>query len=431
MSFTFSQLHPDLQQALAQLGYQQPTPIQQQAIPKVMTGADVMAGAQTGTGKTAAFALPLLNRVLSNRALPDQIEDSEAQSEESEAQSEDNAVQVLVLTPSRELAQQVHKSFCQYAQCTAVRTELAYGGVSLNPQLEALANGCEILVATPGRLLDLVFKRAVDLSQLQTLVFDEADRMLDMGFIDEIQQILKRLPSKRQTLLFSATFGDDIFSLSKQLLTDPVLIEVDARNTAAVTVEQRVYVVDAERKRELVSHLIGSKNWHQVLIFVKTKLGADQLAAEMCKDGLVTKAIHGDKSQGARERVLEEFKTGATRVLVATDVAARGIDIPQLNTVINFDLPYIAEDYIHRIGRTGRAGQDGLAITLMSLGEEYLLEEIEVILDERLAQQWLEGYEPDLTREIPQNNKNSRSAQKRRAKQRAHGKSSANRRRRK
>lgn len=254
--------------------------------------------------------------------------------------------------------------------------------------------------------------------------------MLDMGFSDEIKKILQRLPQQRQTLLFSATFGSDIFALSKRLLNEPVLVEVDARNSAASTVEQHVYVVDSERKRELVSYLIGSKNWHQVLVFVKTKQGADALAGEMCKDGLVTKAIHGDKSQGARERVLEEFRNGETRVLVATDVAARGIDIASLNTVINYDLPYIAEDYIHRIGRTGRAGQHGQAITLMSLGEEYLLEEIEAILDQRLPQQWLPGFEPDLTREIPQQRKNSRSAQKRRAKQRAHGKTAGNRRRR-
>lgn len=421
MSFAFNQLHPSLYQALNELQYQQPTPVQQQAIPVVLAGRDLMAGAQTGTGKTAAFILPILQTLI-----------TEADRQTAERQPHDlQPIRALVLTPTRELAQQVHRNACAYASHTALTIELAYGGVSLTPQLQALKHGCDVLVATPGRLLDLLFKKAIDLSQLAVLVFDEADRMLDMGFIDEIKKILRHIPSDRQTLLFSATFGDEIFRLSKQLLTNPELIEVDARNTAAVTVEQQVYVVDPERKRELVSHLIGKNNWHQVLIFVKTRQGADALANEMCKDGLVTKAIHGDKSQGARERVLEEFRNGDTRVLVATDVAARGIDIPSLNTVINLDLPYIAEDYIHRIGRTGRAGQPGLAITLMSLGEEYLLEEIEVILDQRLPQQWLEGYEPDLTREIPQNNKNSRTAQKRRAKQRAHGKSTASRRRRK
>ena len=414
MTFQFSQLDSRLQQALTGLQHQQPTPIQQQAIPAVLSGADVMAGAQTGTGKTAAFALPLLQRLLSADA----------------PQVAAPRLRVLVLTPTRELAQQVYNNVCQYAAFTDLRIELAYGGVSLNPQLQALQQGCDILVATPGRLLDLMFKRAIDPSSLQALVLDEADRMLDMGFSDELKKILQRLPQQRQTLLFSATFGSDIFALSKRLLNEPVLVEVDARNSAASTVEQHVYVVDSERKRELVSYLIGSKNWHQVLVFVKTKQGADALAGEMCKDGLVTKAIHGDKSQGARERVLEEFRNGETRVLVATDVAARGIDIASLNTVINYDLPYIAEDYIHRIGRTGRAGQHGQAITLMSLGEEYLLEEIEAILDQRLPQQWLPGFEPDLTREIPQQRKNSRSAQKRRAKQRAHGKTAGNRRRR-
>ncbi|WP_419811001.1 DEAD/DEAH box helicase [Bacterioplanoides sp.] len=421
MTFSFSQLNPVLQQALQTLNYSQPTPIQRQAIPVVLSGNDVMAGAQTGTGKTAAFALPILDALLQQTPSSDSASQELPQAH----------VQALILVPTRELAQQVHQSFEQYAQYSSLKVGLAYGGVSLNPQLEALKQGVDVLVATPGRLLDFLFKKAVSLDALNTLVFDEADRMLDMGFMDEIQQILKRLPKERQTLLFSATFSDEIFKLSKQLLNDPQLIEVDARNTAATTVEQKVYVVDADRKRELVSHLIGSKNWHQVLIFVKTKQGADALAAEMCKDGLVTKAIHGDKSQGARECVLEEFRSGDTRVLVATDVAARGIDIPALNTVINFDLPYIAEDYIHRIGRTGRAGQTGTAITLMSLGEEYLLEEIEVILDERLPQQWLEGYEPDLTKEIPENRKNTRTAQKRRAKQRAHGQSTGKRRRRK
>ena len=420
MSFAFNQLHPSLYQALNELQYQQPTPVQQQAIPVVLAGRDLMAGAQTGTGKTAAFVLPILQALI-----------MQADGQGRDQQHGLRSIRALVLTPTRELAQQVHRNACAYASHTALSIELAYGGVSLTPQLQALEHGCDVLIATPGRLLDLLFKKAIDLSQLDILVFDEADRMLDMGFIDEIKNILRNIPNDRQTLLFSATFGDEIFRLSKQLLTNPELIEVDARNTAAATVEQQVYVVDPERKRELVSHLIGKNNWHQVLIFVKTRQGADALASEMCKDGLVTKAIHGDKSQGARERVLEEFRKGDTRVLVATDVAARGIDIPSLNTVINFDLPYIAEDYIHRIGRTGRAGQPGLAMTLMSLGEEYLLEEIEVILDQRLPQQWLEGYEPDLTREIPQNNKNSRTAQKRRAKQRAHGKSTASRRRRK
>ena len=277
--------------------------------------------------------------------------------------------------------------------------------------------------------MDLLFKDVVNLSALKTLVFDEADRMLDMGFIDEINAILKRIPETRQTLLFSATFDEAIFKLSKTLLKSPELIEVNARNTAADQVEQIVYNVDEDRKRELISHMIGSKNWKQVLIFTRTKQGADVLAKEMCKDGLKTLSIHGDKSQGAREKALSEFKEGKVRALVATDVAARGLDIRELKYVINYELPYIAEDYIHRIGRTGRAGDSGLAISLLSPHENYLLEEIEVILDKRLNQQWLPGYEPDFSKPAPSNKKNSKAAQKKRAKERVYGKNTANQRR--
>jgi ATP-dependent RNA helicase RhlE len=290
-----------------------------------------------------------------------------------------------------------------------------------------LSDGVDVLVATPGRLLDLMHKQAVSLSQVQFLVFDEADRMLDMGFIIDIQRILKHVPSARQTMLFSATFNEEIFTLSKNILKDPELIEVDARNTTASKVEQMVYVVDEDKKRELTSFMIGSKNWKQVLIFVRTKQGADALAKEMCKDGIKTQSIHGDKSQGARERALEEFKEGKVRALVATDVAARGLDIQQLQYVINYELPYIAEDYIHRIGRTGRAGLEGLAVSLMSMGEEYLLEEIEVVLDDRVPQSWYPGYEPDLTKPVPKNKKNSRAAQKGRQKARAYGEKTGNR----
>jgi superfamily II DNA/RNA helicase len=259
------------------------------------------------------------------------------------------------------------------------------------------------------------------------VVFDEADRLLDMGFKDEISRITKKLPSVRQTLLFSATFDESIFKLSKRLLNDAVLVEVNQRNAAATTVEQVVYNIDADRKRELISHLIGSKNWHQVLIFTRTKQDADALAKEMKLDGIKAESIHGDKSQGARERVLEQFKTGTIRALVATDVAARGLDIQNLNYVINYQLPYIAEDYIHRIGRTGRAGNQGLAISLLSVGEEYLLEEVEAVLDTRLLQQWLPGYEPDLTKKPTNNRKNTKSAQKQRAGRRVAGKRTGNR----
>jgi len=412
MGFSTLGINEDLLKAVVAQGYTVPTPIQASAIPAVLEGKDVMAGAQTGTGKTAAFALPLLQKILENN-------------------QQNHVIKTLVLTPTRELAQQVHNSFETYAQFTEIKSTLAYGGVSIKTQVKALKAGADILVATPGRLFDHIVNGTVDLSHVEYLVFDEADRMLDMGFIDEINRILNRLPPKRQTLLFSATFDEAIFKLSKTLLKDPELIEVDERNKAATQVEQVVYNVDADRKRELVSHLIGSKNWQQVLIFTRTKQGADALAKDMCKDGLKTQSIHGDKSQGAREKALLEFKSGKTRVLVATDVAARGLDIEQLSYVINYELPYIAEDYIHRIGRTGRAGSTGLAISLLSPDENWLLEEVENVIKDRLPQQWLPGYEPDLTK-VPAKDdfKNTRSAQKRRTKKRASGEKTGNNRRR-
>jgi superfamily II DNA/RNA helicase len=315
----------------------------------------------------------------------------------------------------------VYKSFLSYAENTALNVAVAYGGVSINPQIAAMEKGADILIATPGRLLDHITKESVNLSHLQTIVFDEADRMLDMGFKDEIDRILNQLPNRRQTLLFSATFDDAICKLSKTLLNDPLLIEVSERNAAAAQVEQRVYNVDSDRKRELTSFLIGSSNWHQVLIFTRTKQMADDLAKEMCKDGINTQSIHGDKSQGARERVLAEFKEGKTRALVATDVAARGIDIIDLKYVINFELPYIAEDYVHRIGRTGRAGNTGLAISLMSQNEEWLLEAVEKVLDSVLLQQWLPGYEPDLTKQNQPTQRSSKGKQKQQARKKALG----------
>lgn len=410
MSFSTLGLSQQIQTTIANLGYETPTPVQEQAIPMVLAKRDVMAGAQTGTGKTGAFALPIIDMLSAQPSQP-------------------NTIRGLVLTPTRELAQQVCKSFVEYAQGTDLKIELAYGGVSLNPQIKALKDGCDILVATPGRLLDLLFKGTFDLDSLEHLVFDEADRMLDMGFMVDIKRILKRVPDERQTMLFSATFDEAIFELSKRLLNQPELIEVAQRNTTASEIEQIIYNVDEDKKRELTSFMIGSKNWQQVLIFVRTRQGAEALAKEMCKDGVKAQSIHGDKSQGAREKALEEFKSGKTRALVATDVAARGLDIEQLNYVINYELPYIAEDYIHRIGRTGRAGNSGLAVSLMSIDEEWLLEEIENILDTKLPQAWYPGYEPDLNKK-PSSNKNSKSNQKRRAKDRAFGnKSHANKRR--
>ncbi len=399
-------LNQPLIDALTERGYTHPTPIQSAAIPVILAQQDVMAGAQTGTGKTAAFALPILQQLCMTHCTTQNR----------------RPVRALVLTPTRELAQQVYQSLANYGKHSPLKTALVYGGASINTQIAELTAGVDILVATPGRLLDLVQRGAADLSKVQHLVFDEADRMLDMGFIDEIKRILKSIPDERQTLLFSATFDQAIFALSKTLLRTPTLIEVDARNTAAIQVEQIIYAVDAERKRELVSHLIGAKNWNQVLIFTRTKQSADLLASEMGKDGLKALSIHGDKSQGARDRALEQFRQGELRALVATDVAARGLDIDQLKYVINYELPYNAEDYIHRIGRTGRAGGSGLAISLLSSEEHYLLEEIEVILNSSLLPQWLPGYEPDLNRVMPASRKNSAAAQKNRARARALGK---------
>ncbi|TYL46578.1 DEAD/DEAH box helicase [Marinomonas sp. IMCC 4694] len=396
MSFASLGLHPDLLQQVTALGYNTPTPIQQAAIPAVLAHTDLMAGAQTGTGKTAAFALPLLHRIL--------------------LQKNTACIQVLVLTPTRELAQQVHASFVKYSNNLPIRSVVAYGGASINVQLDALKQGCDVLVATPGRLLELLMKNLIDLSRLQTLVLDEADRMLDMGFIIDIQRILKTLPAERQTLFFSATFNDEIFALSKTLLRDPKLIEVDSRNTTATQVEQRVYAVDQDRKSALLSFLIGSKNWQQVLVFTRTKQGADELAKEMAKDGIATQAIHGDKSQGARDRVLADFKAGKVRALVATDVAARGIDIDQLQYVVNHELPYNAEDYIHRIGRTGRAGSAGLAVSLVAEKERYLLTDIEKLVGEPFIVQWLPGFEPDLNKTSNTQTKREPSKKERRAK---------------
>jgi len=399
MSFSALALDKTLLSAVKSLGYSEPTPIQVKAIPAILAGKDIMAGAQTGTGKTAAFALPILQKLMVHL-------------------SEKRPVRALVLTPTRELAQQVYKSFVSYAENTEVNVAVAYGGVSIKPQVNALNKGADVLVATPGRLLDHIINGSLALTELECIVFDEADRMLDMGFKDEITRILNRVPLTRQTLLFSATFDDAIFKLSKHLLTDPELIEVGERNTAATKVEQIVYTVDSDRKRELTSYLIGSKNWQQVLIFTRTKQTADALAKEMCKDGIKTQSIHGDKSQGAREKALAEFKAGQTRALVATDVAARGLDIINLNYVINYELPYVAEDYIHRIGRTGRAGNEGLAVSLMSPSEEWLLTAVEEVLDTRLLQQWLPGYEPDLTKTEKQVKK---GGHKQRARQQALG----------
>lgn len=379
MKFIDIALNNQLQKALKELEYIQATQIQQQAIPLILADNDVMARAKTGTGKTAAFALPIINKLI-------------------EKDMNTPFISVLVLAPTRELVQQIHSSFKTYGKYTELKFAAAFGGVSINPQIKAIKQGIDILIATPGRLLDLLTNKHLSLQDLRVLTLDEADRMLDLGFKAELDKILECIPSKRQTLLFSATFDDAIYKFSKSLLHNAKTVTVDEKNETAENVEQIVYTVDADRKRELVSYLIGSKNWQQVLIFTRTKSMADALAKEMCKDGIKTQSLHGDKSQGARDKALLDFKTSKVRALVATDVAARGIDIIDLAYVINYELPYVAEDYVHRIGRTGRAGNNGLAVSLLSPDEEWLLTAIEKVIDTRLLQQWLPGYEPDLTK---------------------------------
>lgn len=394
MKFSSLNLNDALQRNLQALEYNQATDIQQLAIPFILADKDVMARAKTGTGKTAAFALPILNKLI-------------------DTPNHRNKLSALILAPTRELVQQIYVNFTQYCRDTNVQIVAAFGGVSINPQISKIKQGADVVIATPGRLLDLLSNQYLSLQDISVLVFDEADRMLDLGFKAEIDQIIQQIPQKRQTLLFSATFDDSIYKLSKTLLNNPQIITIDDKNEVATNVEQLVYTVDSDRKRELLSYLIGSKNWHQVLIFTRTKNAADELAKEICKDGIKAQSIHGDKSQGARDKVLSDFKSGKVRALVATDVAARGIDIVDLAFVVNFELPYVAEDYVHRIGRTGRAGKSGLALSLVSPSEEWLLTAIEKVIDERLLQQWLPGYEPDLTKkEAPKRAVNKKKARR-------------------
>ncbi|SOY54756.1 DEAD/DEAH box helicase [Cupriavidus taiwanensis] len=385
MSFSELGLSEKIVRAVAEQGYTTPTPIQAQAIPAILKGGDLLAGAQTGTGKTAGFTLPML-QLLSETA---------ARQAGGAQRGGRVAVRALVLTPTRELAAQVEESVRNYGKYLRLRSMVMFGGVGINPQIEQLKRGVEIVVATPGRLLDHVSQRTIDLSQVELLVLDEADRMLDMGFIHDIRKILNVLPAKRQNLLFSATFSDDIRALADRLLNNPASIEVARRNTTAETVDQRVYPVDRERKRELLAHLVRQHDWHQVLVFTRTKHGANRLAEQLTKDGLSALAIHGNKSQSARTRALSEFKAGTLRLLVATDIAARGIDIDQLPHVVNFDLPNVPEDYVHRIGRTGRAGAEGEAISLVCVDELGLLRDIERLIKRKLEQTVLPGFEVD------------------------------------
>ncbi len=378
MTFVSLGLIDPLLQTLDTLGYQTPTPVQAQAIPAVLAGRDLMAAAQTGTGKTAGFALPLLQRLT--------MEGSQVAS---------NSVRVLVLTPTRELAEQVHESFREYGAKLPLRTHVAYGGVSINPQMMKLRKGLDVLVATPGRLLDLYRQNAVKFNQLQTLVLDEADRMLDLGFSRELDAVFAALPKRRQTLLFSATFSDAIRAMAAALLVNPLSIEVSPRNTTAKSVKQWMIPVDKKRKAALFSHLLKKKRWGQVLVFVKTRKGVEQLVETLLAQGVSADSIHGDKPQPARLRALERFKAAEVQILVATDVAARGLDIDDLPQVVNFDLPIVAEDYIHRIGRTGRAGATGEAISLVCADEVQLLSTIEALTRQALHRIDEQGFEPE------------------------------------
>jgi ATP-dependent RNA helicase RhlE len=377
MSFDSFGLHPDLMRAIADAGYTIPTPIQAQAIPVVIEGRDVMGAAQTGTGKTAAFTLPILQRLMAH-----------ANSSASPAR---HPVRALMLAPTRELADQIAQNVTQYAKYVPLRSAVVFGGIDMAPQTAALRSGVEILIATPGRLLDHVQQKTVSLASVSVLVLDEADRMLDMGFLPDLQRIVNLLPKARQSLLFSATFSPEIRKLAKTFLNEsPVVIEVAARNATAENVSQVVYTVDrSDLKRAAVAHLVKSMGLRQVIVFTNTKIGASRLARELQKEGVPADAIHGDKSQSERLATLEKFKKGEVEVMVATDVAARGLDIAELPAVINYDLPYSPEDYVHRIGRTGRAGASGKAMSLMLAEDQRLLSDIEKLVKKTITKEKL------------------------------------------
>ena len=363
VKFTDLALCPAIMRAIDEADYQTPTPIQAQAIPRVLTGGDLLAAAQTGTGKTAGFTLPILELLSKN-----------------EGKSKIGKPRCLILTPTRELAAQIHESVQLYGKHLPITSLVVFGGVSINPQISALRKPVDILIATPGRLLDLCGQGKIDLASLDILVLDEADRMLDMGFIHDIKRIIKLLPEKRQTLLFSATFSDEIRTLARKMLNNPDEVSVARRNTASELVEQTALYVDKNNKRELLSFMIKELDWHQTLVFTRTKHGADKLVKMLVKDGIEALAIHGNKSQNARTRALKNFKDGSLQVLVATDIAARGLDIDQLPNVVNYELPNVPEDYVHRIGRTGRAGMQGQAVSLVNAEEVKLLKAIERLI---------------------------------------------------
>lgn len=367
MPFTSLGLMPELTRALADRGYAEPTPVQTRVIPEVLAGRDILAGAQTGTGKTAGFALPILQRLHGAANAP-------------------KAPRALVLVPTRELAAQVNESFRAYGKHLRLRTQVVFGGVGIGPQIDGFRRGTDILVATPGRLLDHAQQRTVDLSQVQILVLDEADRMLDMGFIADIRRVIKLLPRQRQNLMFSATYTDDIRRLAQNILHQPVEVEVARRNAAVESVEQCAYMVPKDQKRALLSHLIQDGDWSQVLIFTRTKHGANRLTKQLQDDGINAAAIHGNKSQSARTQALAGFKNFDVRALVATEVASRGLDIKELPHVVNYELPNVPEDYVHRIGRTGRAGATGIAVSLVAHDEIGLLKDIEKVLRKQVPQ---------------------------------------------
>ena len=384
MDFQSLGLIDPLLRAVAEQGYDRPSPIQAQAIPAVLGGSDVMAAAQTGTGKTAGFTLPLLQRLEPGKP------------------AASRQVRALVLTPTRELAAQVGESVAEYGKyLPALRSAVVFGGVNINPQINRLRGGVDVLVATPGRLLDLYQQKAMSFDQLEILVLDEADRMLDMGFIHDIRKVLRLLPKQRQTLMFSATFSNEIRTLAKTLVRSPKEIDISPRNSTAERVRQWVVTVDKRHKAALLTHLIGEQQWFQVLVFTRTKHGANRLAKQLESAGIEAVAIHGNKSQNARTRALAGFKSGDVRALVATDIAARGLDIDQLPQVVNFDLPNVAEDYVHRIGRTGRAGADGEAVSLVSGEDQKLLKGIERLIKQPIERRQVTNFEPPAVADIP------------------------------
>ncbi|MGD9625346.1 MAG: DEAD/DEAH box helicase [Arcobacter sp.] len=378
MSFSKLGLCAELLRAIKEEGYTTPTPIQSKSIPVILSKKDVLAAAQTGTGKTAGFTLPLLQRLKT-----------------SYSKDKKSHVRALILTPTRELAAQVAQSVETYGKYLPFKSAVIFGGVGINPQISLLKKGVDIVIATPGRLLDLVSQDCLDLTKIEFFILDEADRMLDMGFINDIRKVLAILPKQRQNLLFSATFSDDIKKLADSLLNSPVLIEAAKANSTSHKVEQSVHLVDRERKKELLLHLVNKNNWQQVLVFTRTKHGANKLSEALVKDGISSAAIHGNKSQSARTKALDDFKAGNVRVLVATDIAARGIDIDNLPHVINFELPNIAEDYVHRIGRTGRAGNTGEAISLVCIDEHDYLWGIEKLIKQKIKKIEIVGFKVD------------------------------------